>query len=182
MDKLEEHIRKNRADLDRYSPPKGIWRSISKKLNNRKSHYRQGLSIAAIIAVILGTAVIFFRPEYRWSDSNRGKTGADDFSRMTPQLKETEAYYNNLVNTLYKEASPLLTNNPEIKKELNSDFSHLDSICADIRKDLKDNISNQDVVEALIQNYRIKIQILEDMLKVLKKNDTIPEKIKSHEL
>jgi hypothetical protein len=182
MDKLEEHIKKNRADLDRYSPPKGIWRNISKKLNNRKSPNRQWLSIAAIIAAILGTAVIFFRPEYRWSDSNRHKSGLDDFSHTAPQLKETEAYYNNLVNTLYKEAAPLLTNNPEIKKELNSDLSHLDSICADIKKDLKDNISNQDVVEALIQNYRIKIHILEDMLTVLKENDTIPEKIKSHEL
>jgi hypothetical protein len=47
---------------------------------------------------------------------------------------------------------------------------------------LKDNISNQNVVEALIQNYRIKIHILEDMLTVLKENDTIPEKMKSHEL
>jgi hypothetical protein len=182
MDKLEEHIRKNRADLDRYSPPKGIWRSISQKLNNRKSHYRQWLSLAAIITVILGTAVIFFRPEFRGSDSSRHKTGMDDLSRTVPQLKETESYYNNLVNTLYKEAAPLMTNNPEIKKELNSDLSHLDSICADIKKDLKDNISNQDVVEALIQNYRIKIHILEDMLTVLKENDTIPEKIKSHEL
>ena len=182
MDKLEKHIRKNREDLDRYSPPKGIWRSISKKLNKEKPRSRQWLSVAAIIAVILGTVVIFFRPEYRWSDSNRHKTGEDDLSRLIPQLKETEAYYNNLVNSLYKEAAPLLTHNPEIRKELNSDLSHLDSICADIKKDLKDNISNQDVVEALIQNYRIKIHILEDMLTVLKENDTIPEKMKSHEL
>jgi hypothetical protein len=182
MDKLEEYIRQNREDLDRYSPPKGIWRSINKKINKGKPHSRQWLSIAALIAVILGTAVIFFKPEYRWSDSNRHKTGEDDLNSLTPQLKETEAYYNNLVNSLYKEAAPLLTHNPEIRKELNSDLSHIDSICLDIKKDLEDNISNKDVVEALIQNYRIKIQILEEMLTVLKENDTIPEKMKSHEL
>jgi hypothetical protein len=182
MDKLEEYIRQNRENLDRYSPPRNIWKSISKKLIKQRSHSRQWLSIAAIIAVILGTAVIFFKPEYRWSDPNRRRTSEDDLSRLSPQIKETEAYYNNLVNSLYKEAAPLLTNNPEIRKELNSDLSHLDSICVDIKKDLKDNISNQDVVEALIQNYRIKIQILEEMLTVLKENDTIPEKMKSHEL
>jgi hypothetical protein len=182
MDKLEEHIRKNREDLDRYSPPKGIWRKIRRELGNDKPQFRQWLSIAAMIVVIFGTAIVLFRPEYRWSDKNAQKNDGSALTQSTPQLKETEVYYNNLVNTLYKEAAPLLTNNPDIKKELNTDMSHLDSICTDLKKDLKDNISNQDVVEALIRNYRIKIQILEDMLTVLKQNDTIPEKKKSHEL
>jgi hypothetical protein len=39
---------------------------------------------------------------------------------------------------------------------------------------LKDNVDNQDVIEALINNYRIKIQILEDMLIVLKQNENNP--------
>jgi len=181
MDKLEEHIRKNREDLDRYSPPKGIWRNIRMKLKKEKSFSMLWLSIAAMIVVILGTAIIFFRPEYRWSSSERQKNN-DDLTGVTPQLKETETYYNNLINSLYTEAKPFLTNNPEIKKELNYDLSQLDSISTDLKKDLKDNIANQDVVEALIQNYRIKIRILEDMLRVLKENETNPEKPKSHEL
>ena len=35
-----------------------------------------------------------------------------------------------------REATPLLTKNPEIKKELNTDLSQLDSICSDLKKDL----------------------------------------------
>ena len=73
MDKLEEHIRKNRDDLDRYNPPAGIWRRIRKELRKQKSGMRQWFSIAAMIVVILGTALVLFRPEYRWSDSNRTK-------------------------------------------------------------------------------------------------------------
>jgi hypothetical protein len=182
MDKLEEYIRKNRGDLDRYSPPNGIWKRISRKLRMENPLLRHWLSLAAMLIIILGTALVLFRPEYRWSDSNKRRSGNIEITQLTPQLKETEAYYNNLVNTLYKEATPLLTNKPEIRKELNSDLSHLDSICLDIKKDLRDNIANQDVVEALIQNYRIKIRILEDMLAVLRENDTVPEKTKSHEL
>lgn len=182
MDKLEEHIRKNREDLDRYSPPKGIRRRVSRELKNEKPMIRQWLSLAAMVVVILGTAVIFFRLENKWSKSAIQKNGNNDFTQIAPQLKETETYYNNLVNSLYNEAKPLLTNNPEIKKELNTDLSHIDSICVDIKRDLKDNISNQDVVEALIQNYRIKIRILEDMLTVLKENEPNPEKLKGHEL
>jgi hypothetical protein len=182
MDKLEEHIRKNREDLDRYSPPEGIWKGVSKRLKSRTFSTRQWLSIAALITVILGTAVIFFKPQYRWSDRNDQAGQTDELAQFPPQLRETEVYYNNLVNTLYTKATPLLTKNPEIRKELNNDLSHLDSICIDLKKDLKDNVSNQDVVEALIQNYRIKIQILEDLLSVMKDKESNSETKKSHEL
>ena len=139
----------------------------------RKSMVKHWLSVAAMIIVILGTAIILFRPF---------KNNKDILSESNPQLKETEIYYNQLVSTLYNEAAPHLKENPEMREELNNDLSQLDSICIDLKKDLKDNISNQDVVEALIRNYRIKIDILEDMLAVLKEADNNPEKKKSHEL
>jgi hypothetical protein len=182
MDKLEEHIRQNRDNLDRYNPPAGIWRGIRKDLRKQKSGIRRWYSIAAMIVVVLGTALVLFRPEYRWSDSNGKRNNTGELTQLSPQLKEIEVYYNNLVNSLYSEATPLLTINPDIKKELNKDLSQLDSICTDLKKDLKDNISNQDVVEALIQNYRIKIRILEDMVTIMKENESNPEKKKNYEL
>jgi hypothetical protein len=61
-------------------------------------------------------------------------------------------------------------------------MAHLDSIRTDLKKDLKDNVANQEVIEAMIQNYRIKLQLLEDMLNLLKQNETKSEKTKSNEL
>jgi flagellar basal body-associated protein FliL len=180
MDKLEEHIRENREDLDRYILPEGIWNKIKKKLHRKKSMKRLWISIAAMIIVIFGTAVFLFQPVSRWSDSASRKSSDEISTQSESQFKEAETYYKNLVNSLYKEATPLLTNNPEVKNELNTDLSHLDSICVDLKKDLRDNISNKDVVEALIQNYRIKIRILEDMLTTLKANENNTEKKKSY--
>lgn len=180
MDKLEEHIRKNRESLDKYNPPAYIKRRIGNDLKmfggtGRDLSLRKWISIAVVVVVLVGISIIFTG---RWLGNNDERM----IGKINPQFKETEIYYNNLVNSLYKEAVPLLTNNPDVSRELNSDLSHLDSICVDLRKDLKDNISNQDVVEALILNYRIKIQILENMLTVLKENSNNPEKKKSHEL
>lgn len=182
MDKLEEHIRQNRDDLDRYSPPAGIWIRIRKELRKKNPMLRQWFSIAAMIVVILGTAIVLFRPEYRRTNAYRQRNIDERLTQHNPQLKESEVYYNKLLNSLYTEAAPLLTKNPEVKKELNTGLSQLDSICSDLKKDLKDNISNQDVVEALIQNYRIKIRLLEDMLTVIKENENNPQKKKSYEL
>lgn len=173
MDKLEEHIRKNREELDRYSPSKSVWKKLDKQLNPERRDLTKWLAVAAMIIAILGTAVLLLRHGVRQIDSQT----ADN-----TQLRESEIYYNNLVNTLYREAKPMLTANPEIAKELNSDISQIDSICSDIKKDLKDNVANQEVVEALIQNYRIKITLLEDMLTLLKEDKNNPKKTKNYEL
>jgi len=182
MDKLEEHIRKNREDLDRYIPSSGIWKKIRRNINKENTQARKWLSIAAMFIVILGTALVFLKFGALRSGDGLHKNDDETITSQNTQLKETEIYYNNLVNSIYTEAKPLLTANPEIQKELVTDFSHLDSICADIKKDLKDNVANQEVIEALIQNYRIKIQLLEDMLTTLKENENTPEKKKNHEL
>jgi hypothetical protein len=182
MDKLEEFIRKNRNDLDMYTPSEGVWSKVKRNLRKRKPSVNEWLSLAAMIVLILCTGIILIRIGNNRAASNADLKGEAGLEQANPHLKETEIYYNNLVNSLYHEATPLLTGNPEIKKELNSDISQLDSICSDIKKDLKDNVANQEVVEALIQNYRIKIRLLEDMLSILKENENNPEKIKSHEL
>jgi hypothetical protein len=182
MDKLEEFILKNREDLDRYTPPASIGRKIQKKLLKGKSPFKKWLSVAAMFVVILGSTFLLFRINYSRSDSGNEIISESNSGPSNPQLKETEIYYNNRVNSLYREAIPLLTANPEIKKELNTDISHLDSICSEIKKDLKDNVANQEVVEALIQNYRIKIRLLEDMLTILKEDETKGVKTKGNEL
>jgi hypothetical protein len=182
MDKLEEHIRKHRDDLERYSPSIAIWKRIKNKIRNDKTLISHWRSIAAMFIVILGTAVSFFIIGNKWSDYDRSINIESGLYKYNPQLKETEIYYNNQINSLYREATPLLTGNPEIEKELTSDISHIDSICSEIKKDLKDNVANQDVIEALIQNYRLKIRLLEDMLVILKEDKNDTEKNKNHEI
>ncbi|TAL80434.1 MAG: hypothetical protein EPN88_01230 [Bacteroidetes bacterium] len=182
MDKLEEHIRKNRDDLDRYNPSTRIWKRIKRKLITDKSQVKRWISIAAMIIVVLGSAMVLLRQRNKWPVTSSEVRDNSGQIPVNPQLKETEIYYNNLVNSLYREATPLLTSHPEVRKELTADISQLDRICSDIKKDLKDNVANQEVVEALIQNYRIKIRLLEDMLTILKENEVNPGKNKSHEL
>jgi hypothetical protein len=149
MDNLEKFIKGNRTDLDKYEPPKSAWRRISNGLRNRRPSIPGWLYVAATVIVILGFSVLIYslnRPKnYNYSEGNTGSAA----------LKETEVYYNSLVNTLYSEAKPFLTGQPEIASELRTDMA---------------------------RNYRIKLQLLEDMLKLLRENENKSEKSKSHEL
>jgi hypothetical protein len=176
MDKLEEFIKGNKADLDKYEPSKSTWRGIRVGLKKRRTISPVWFSAVAAVVLILGISIIIM---YLFQKKN-----SDFFSSNSgqPALKETEVYYKTQMNTLYLEAKPLLINQPVIARELKNDMAHLDSIRTDLKKDLKDNVANQEVIEAMIQNYRIKLQLLEDMLNLLKQNETKSEKTKSNEL
>ena len=55
----------------------------------------------------------------------------------------------------------------KLEDELKIDLSELDSIYSNLKEDLKDNIANQDVLEAMIDNYRLRISILEELVMYL---------------
>jgi hypothetical protein len=181
MDKLEEHIRKNREEFDVYTPSSSVWNKIRRKIRKGYSPFTRWISIAAMVIVVLGTSLIVIRQGYFKADNGDAVKNITA-SGGNSQLNESEIYYNNLLNSLYSEATPLLTANPEVQKELNYDISHIDSLCLEIKKDLKDNVANKEVVEALIQNYRIKIRLLEDILTILKEEENNTEKKKDYEL
>lgn len=172
MDSLERFVRENRDALDRYEPSPEVWEKIAgrKVIFNRKFLAR--LSAAAIITLVIGTAFLLYA-----SESRKNK-----LSYISGEVKEMELFYNSTASTLYMQAKPMLISQPEIEKELENDLARIDNICNEIKKDLKDNVANQEVIEALIQNYTIKIHILEDMLRILNENGNNTEKRKSNEL
>lgn len=172
MDRLEDYIRKNREGLDNLTPPPGTWRKIRKNLHVRQPVYLRLLEAAAFIVVILASAAFLLA-------KNRAGNNAAAGLR---NLNETEIYYNNLANSLYREAKPLLSVYPGAQQELTDDIACLDSMCLSIKKDLKDNVANEEVIMALIRNYRMKITILEEMLEVLKEDDNNPDKNINHGL
>jgi hypothetical protein len=182
MNRLEEYIRKNREELDQHTPSPEIWKGIRRGMERGRTYYIRWFSAAAMIIVIFATAALFYIGERRNNASTLSRNINARLIKKNTLLNETEIYYNTQVNSLYQQASPLLTQYPGIEKEFASDMAHIDSICAEIKSDLKDNISNQEVIEALINNYRLKIRILEDMLDLINKEQTSPVKNEDYEL
>jgi hypothetical protein len=102
---------------------------------------------------------------HRHSEKKEIAARKDAVENSIPGLGEAEAYYTSLINQKMDELKPVIDNCPSLQEELNYDMTELDSVYTDLKKDLKDNMANQEVVEAIIENYRLKISILEDLLK-----------------
>ena len=67
-----------------------------------------------------------------------------------------------------EEVFRLTASNPEVRHEIDDEMIDLDRAYNELKEDLKDNADNEEVIEAMIQNYRIKLDILEEMLRRLK--------------
>ncbi len=129
---------------------------------------------AAVILIVAGAGLTLILRTINTPERN-----------VDPQItavRETYLYYNSQISLLYAEAGPLLTDNPDISMELDKSMGELDSLSVEIRKDLNDNIANEEVVEALIRNYRLRIELLEDMLVLMKEKETENKNYSDHEL
>lgn len=171
MDKLEKHILDNREGLDRHIPDPKIWTHIQESNPAKIFKISPVMRYVAAALILIGSALIYL---------NLSNSSANALS--TPELLESELYYAGKVESLIDKAQPIFTSNPGLKDEMMLEISSLDSIYADLKKDLKDNVSNDEVIEALILNYRVKIGILEEMLEILGDDKHNDEKKISHEL
>ena len=196
MDELEKHIRSHREEMDIHDPAPGLWSKIEKQLPVSGHHPETQLSdseayqgrrlpdrerhpgkwlrrVAAAVIIAAGGLLAIFsglRMHERMNDP------------YVTAAQETYYYYDSQIRMLYEEAEPLLTANPEISSELTLGMGELDSISAQIMRDLHDNIASQEVLEALITNYRLRIELMEDMLQIMRKNEEGTDKTTGNEI
>jgi hypothetical protein len=167
-DRLEEFVKQYHEQFDLHEPDPSIWLKIN-PANDQLTKQRRPmrwLRIAASVAMIFAgsAAGIYFL---------RGEKGDRDLysSELYMEMMDTEQYYNQMVSERYEELMPFLVSNPAAEKMLSSDMEELDVVYKELKEDLKDNASNPEVVEAMILNYRVKLEILEDLLNQLKEKE-----------
>jgi hypothetical protein len=178
-DRLEEFVQQNREAFDNLEPDPSIWLKINPAnvpVHQERRSFRW-LRVAAAIALIFAgsSAGVYFL--------TGGKTGPERLSdELYRQILETEQYYNQMVAQRFDELRPYLVNEPATREMLRTDLDELDQVYLELKEDLKDNVSNPVVIEAMILNYTVKLEILEDLLDQLKEKETQDENNGSYSL
>jgi len=175
-DNLEKYIRKNRNKFDVYNPDPSIKRRIfSSTYEGRKILMYNKLIRVASVAMLTGFAMMLaYNTGIRRSNY--------ELSGISPELAETEQYYEVLMNSVFNNANPIFATYPGLEKETRADIDDLEKIGKELREDLKENISNREVIEALIMNYRIRITLLEDLVESMENEGTKIENSRKNEI
>lgn len=178
QDKLKEFIDQNQEEFNCEVPSEHIWNKINDKLDEKENKRRSKktilwytLRLAAASVLVLVTYIFV-----TWTSHDKSKqiaqanTSFED--EQIAELMEAEAFYTNQVNTRQQEVFRLAANQPEVKQDIINDFLELDSAYADLKLELKENIANEQVIAAMIENYKMRLEILEDLFKRINKSNS----------
>ncbi|WP_339712945.1 hypothetical protein [uncultured Kriegella sp.] len=165
MDDFEKHIRKHSKEFDEHTAHRDkLWANIASELDNTtvkvvplwKSPF---LKIAATVVILLGIGAFIGLSIFGGSYN----TKEDRFASQ--ELMDIDMHYKNLVSHQVQ----LLQNNPKLsdsdKTAFLSFMDELDEEYDVLRQEMQKNLDNELVLEAIITNYKKRIELIENLLK-----------------
>lgn len=163
QDRLESFVSENRHEFDRLEPSDKTWEAISKRLEEQASKPRTfvWLKVAAVVAVALLSATLVYQQRF---SERRQEVKALQADPELRELIEAEAYYSHEVNDKMSEIQKCYKIHPELKAEVESDLNELEKMYLSLKSDLRENISNKEVIEAMIENNRVRLKLVDDVL------------------
>ncbi|OFY47597.1 MAG: hypothetical protein A2W85_12455 [Bacteroidetes bacterium GWF2_41_31] len=186
-DQLEKFILDHREEFDVMEPSPEIWNKISAPkpvssgmhISWKKVMYR----VAAVIVIFIGSYYVheLINPPAKGISAIQSSASEEDRQMLT-QLMESKAYYTSLIDTKTEEVYLLAAEKPMLRDEIQQEMKDLDREFLELQNDLHDNTDSEEVIAAMIQNYRLKLQILEEtlmQLQVQKKENNIRHENKS---
>ncbi len=160
-DQLKHRVEHSRPDWDQYETNlEELWGNIEAQLDEKEKTSqspRTWLKIAASFAILFVIS---------WGLVSVLRSGDDTeelyaLHDISPELAETEYYY---ASQISEKLQMIHTSDADVDNLVKEDLTLLDSAYYELQLDLMDNADNEEVINAMIQNYRIKLQILEKVL------------------
>lgn len=183
-DEFDKYIIDNKEDFDVHEPDLNIWDRIEETLPQEKKktiRFMPYLKYAAAIVILLAGGFMI-RMLFEQQNSTIQVAENTTIQINIPEVTEAEAYYSAQVNEKMKQLFVYTSNDPSLESEVKVDLMELDSIYSELKKDLKDNVANEEVIQAMIQNYRLKLEILEDILSMLENDNQDNNKTEQYDL
>lgn len=172
MDNFEKHIRKNAAQFDTQKVDRAkLWANIAADLAKPEPKViplwkRPALRIAASIMLLIGISSIVGLSIFRGT--------SPETQYVSKELLDIDQHYQGLVSYQVElvKNSPHLT--PMDKEEFLSFMDELDAEYETLRSEMRTNLDNERVLEAIVANYKKRIELIEKLLQQIndaKKSD-----------
>ncbi len=165
---IEAFIENNKTDFDTEIPNLKIWAQIDKTINRpaERRHILRGWflrSAAAVALLIVGATAGVFMIEKR-ADTLVEK----QIEQVAPDFQKTEKYYNQQVQAKLTELASYQNTDPSVL----SDLKQIDMVQEELKAELNNAPAStrQEIVRRVIDNYKIKIGILERVLEHVGEN------------
>ena len=153
-DKLKNIVGESREDFEVYDfNVEAGWNEVKHGVgaSERKRWNWQKMAGIAACFLFIAFSTLHFSTPSRFPNS---------------ELSEIERYYNTEINQKVTLVKSHIGNDQVLK-----DLEAMDQAFAELKADLKDDVDNEEVIAAMMENYQLKLQILEEILNELEKEN-----------
>ncbi len=186
MKTIEDIIRNNKDFFEDAEPSEGHLERFNRKLAIRFQVAAPKRSIVPyLLRAAVVTLLVTLSSLWTWDHFIRPENRRMTLSDVSPQYKEVENYYIHQVNVMEGEIVNVdLKNNPEQKDMLFKEMKSMDSVYVSLQKELKANPNDERIINAMIEHYQTKLEVMTYIVNQLKtiRNDnqkkTENEKVK----
>lgn len=176
-DQLENFINDNRGQFDDLKASTESWDKISQQLDHNDERDRSPgvlwiFKRAAAAVIIVFAMYGAYNLVIRVAQNNAPVAETKEVSPVIIEYNEAQAFYTSQVESKIAELERISRDHPEIIREVQEEFEVLDSDMNTMKSDLNEGVAQKEILEEMVQNYRLKLKILENILDQINANKT----------
>ncbi len=178
MDQLEKYIKDNRAAFDERKPPEDIWRKLDQQLGSEKPHKTirlwRGFRVAASVLLLIGIGSLL-----GMYVANRNFAAESIADKLPNDFLELEEYYQKEINGKLIQLASFQSE----KQTVEMDMEQLDAALQELKEDILSapKGSEEQIINAMILNYRTKIELLETVMEHINQNSQTNQNVIKNE-
>ncbi len=172
MNTLEKLIRENRDSFDRFEPSEGHFERFSAKLKSSEEKapaYRRVSLLPYLLRAAAVAILVTLSSLWTWDHILSPDANKMTLSEVSPEYRQVEQYYVHQVNLMEGEIKNIeIGNDEDQQKMLVSELEIMDQAYEDLKKDLDANPNDERVINAMIEHYQKKVEVMNYILEQLK--------------
>lgn len=161
MDNLKKFISQNKDEFDIHEPSFNHFEKFKDKMLNGNNH---NINYKNIIASIISVAALYFL--FFWIAPDNFVIHTEN--RPSKEYFETENYYRNSLNKKMKVYTQL-SGKAEADKSVLNELNDLNEEYEVLEQELNQSDNDQRIISAMVNNYRLRINLLDEVISVLKR-------------
>lgn len=184
MNNIEDLIRNNRSFFEDAEPNPGHFERFSLKLEMRASAKRKINIAPYLLRAAAVTILVTLSSLWTWDHLLSPGRNRMSLSEVSTEYREVERYYVQQTSMMETEIMGIdLANSEEQKDMLKEELKNMDVTYKELQKELKANPNDERVINAMIEHYQTKLNVMTYILDQLKqiKNENETQNTNSHE-
>ncbi len=169
-DSLERFIVNNREAFDDLEPTAEVWQKIRKKRSYKDKVVNVLWRVAAVVLLVSTVLLILER-------GNDQERGAQERG-LTDEFSKVEDYYTSLI--IHKKQEILNSKNPSLRRGFLIEIERLDEQYEKLKETYLEQNAGDMLTDAMINNLKLRIQILNKQLEILNQMNKDQENEKSY--